>query len=500
MQLGPTDIHNANPPKWARTLRLVPWLLGGSLLTSCALGPDQGSLPQPATVASFDAGKSFEAPSANWPMQTWWTSFQDPQLDRLMDEALAQAPTMAQVQARLHAAEARAGNARSVLNPSLSAKGGVTEQKLTYNGIVPQNSVPRDWNDMGRLSLDFRWELDFWGSNRAALAAAISEARATQADAAAARLLLTTAVADRYVRLAGFHAQRDIALESLRNRRDSEQLVLRRVGEGLDSQASIELAKMRTSLAQADIAELDEWLELTRNGIAALLGHGPDRGRSIERPRLVSHRVFGLPDNLKLDLVGRKPEVVAARLRVEAAAKRIGVAKSAFYPNLNLVGLVGFESLGLSRLFDSGSDVGAVGPAIRLPLFEGGRIRANLGQARANYEFAVAAYNETLTHALREAADAARSLQALPGRKGFVDTAVERSGHAYRLARRRYEGGLSDYQSVLTAEDTVLRARSAESILQVRGLSLDVAMAKALGGGFEDVPETQAILLTKIDR
>jgi NodT family efflux transporter outer membrane factor (OMF) lipoprotein len=417
-----------------------------------------------------------------------------------MDEALAHSPSMAQAQARLQIAEARAGNARSALYPSLSANGGATEQKLTYNGIFPKNAVPRDWNDMGRLNLDFSWELDFWGKNRAALAAALSEACATQADAAAARLLLTTAMADSYIRLEGFYSQRDIAVEALRNRRDSEQLVLRRVADGLDAQGSVELAKARTSLAQADVSELDEELELTRNGIAALLGQGPDRGLSIERPRLMAHRAFGLPDHLKLDLVGRKPEIVAARLRVEAAAKRIGVAKAAFYPNVNLTGIIGFESLGLSRLFDSGSDTGAVGPAIHLPLFEGGRLHANLGQARAEYEFAVAAYNEALTQALRGAADAARSLQALPIRTQFVDTAVERSGHAYQLARQRYEGGLADYQSVLTAEDTALRAQSADRALRVRGLSLAVAFAKALGGGFEDVSTTQQALLTNNDR
>src|SRR5262249_6530309 len=152
--------------------------------------------------------------------------------------------------------------------------------------------------------------------------------------------------------------------------------------------------------------------------------------------------------------------------------------------NVNLVGLIGFEALGLNRLLDSGSDTGAVGPAIHLPLFEGGRLRANLGQARAEYEIAAAAYNDALIAALREAADAARSLQALPVRREFVAAAVERSGSAYRLAKQRYEGGLADYQSVLTAEDTTLRAKSADVVLRVRALSLDVALAKALGGGF----------------
>src|SRR5262249_29774010 len=156
-------------------------------------------------------------------------------------------------------------------------------------------------------------------------------------------------------------------------------------------------------------------------------GQGPDRGLSITRPSLRMQRTFGLPNNLKLDLIGRKPEIVAARFRVEAAAKRIGVATTAFYPNVNLLGIIGFESLGLNRLLDSGSDTGAIGPAIHVPLFEGRRLQANLRQAGAEYNVAVAVYSEAVTLALRDAADAARSLQALGGRKELIGTAVERS-------------------------------------------------------------------------
>ncbi|MGA7438876.1 MAG: TolC family protein, partial [Luteibacter sp.] len=192
----------------------------------------------------------------------------------------------------------------------------------------------------------------------------------------------------------------------------------------------------------------------------------------------------GLPANLGADLLGHKPEVMAARWRVEAAAKRIGVARAAFYPDVNLVGFIGFQSLGLNRLTDAGSGISGIGPAIHLPIFEGGRLRANYRGARADYDLAVATYDEALTQALHETADAARSLDALKDRQVALDEAQTRSEKAYRLAKARYEGGLSDYQSVLTAEDLLLQTQVDATAIHMRAYALSIALTKALGGGF----------------
>jgi NodT family efflux transporter outer membrane factor (OMF) lipoprotein len=188
---------------------------------------------------------------------------------------------------------------------------------------------------------------------------------------------------------------------------------------------------------------------------------------------------------LDANLLGRIPEVVAARWRVEAAAKRVGVARAAFYPNVNLMAFIGFQSLGLDNLTRSGSDVGSVGPAISLPIFEGGRLRANYRGERAEYDFAVSSYDQALTQALHETADALRSLTALADRSAATDSALAHSKESYRLAKARYQGGLVDYLTVLTAEDTLLQARLADAAIHARGYSLDVALVKALGGGFE---------------
>jgi NodT family efflux transporter outer membrane factor (OMF) lipoprotein len=470
---------------WARVLRSAGLLCAGVLLCSCAAIPHLGAAPQPIPVSELESARSFNGPQGDWPSQNWWESFQDPQLEKLIGEALDHSPTMMEAQARLREAVAQTGEARSALYPTLGASASVTRDKLSYNSIFPAAAVPRGWNDMGRTTLDFSWELDFWGKNRSALHAAVAEANAVEADAAGARLLLTTSVADAYVRLQYLFVRQDVAQQSLRNRQDSLKLVQRRFAQGLDAQVSIEEANARVNLAQADLAEANEQIQLARNGIAALLGRGPDRGLDITRPQLAVRRTVGLPSTIEADLLGRKPEVVAARWRVEAAAKRIGVAKASFYPDVNLTAFLGFESLGLSNLTSAGSNVGGFGPALHLPIFEGGRLRANYRSARAEFDLAVANYDEALTQALRETADAARSLTALNDRLVATDAGLSSSEKAYALAKERYDGGLADFQTVLTAEDALLQAQIADTAIHMRGYSLDIALVKALGGGFE---------------
>lgn len=473
-------------------LRFTALLSVSLALSACAAIPRMGPAPQPMAATELANQRSFTLPENDWPAQDWWESFDDPQFDRLMDEALEHSPTMAEARARLQDATARAAGARAALYPKLSANASAADQKLSYNSIFPVSAVPHGWNELGQATLDFDWELDFWGKNRSALRAAVSDAEAADAEAAGAKLMLTTALADAYIHLQCLFDLRDVAAETLGNRTDSSRLAQARLREGLDTQVAVEEAAARVDLAQANLAQTDEEIKLTRNSIAALLGRGPDRGLDIARPALSTRRPVGLPSTLSADLLGRKPEVLAARWRVEAAAKRVGVARAAFYPNVNLVAFIGYQSLGLSKLVSSGSDIGSAGPALHLPLFEGGALRASYRGARAQYDLAVATYDEALTQALHETADAARSLEALTERQVATDAALARAEKAYSLAKARYQGGLADYQTVLTAEDIVLQARVADTAIHSRGYSLDVALIKALGGGFESDSTFQA--------
>jgi NodT family efflux transporter outer membrane factor (OMF) lipoprotein len=232
------------------------------------------------------------------------------------------------------------------------------------------------------------------------------------------------------------------------------------------------------------MAALDEEIATTRNALAALVGAGPDRGLAIQRPQVATLRPFGLPDRLALDLIGRRPDIVAARWRAEAATHRVDEAKRAFYPDINLSASVGQAALSLDQLFKSSSTLGFGGPALSLPIFEGGRLRATLHGARSESDAAVASYDETVTEALHEVADAVAGERALSARLSESRAALAADENAHRIARLRYDGGLATYQSVLLAEDAVLLQRRIVADLESRALTLDIALIRALGGGF----------------
>jgi NodT family efflux transporter outer membrane factor (OMF) lipoprotein len=348
--------------------------------------------------------------------------------------------------------------------------------------------------------VDLGYDLDLWGKNSAALRAAVSAKQASEADAATARLTLAAAVATAYVDFARLLIRRDIGVDAVRIRSETRDLVVRRFESGLEPRRSVEQAQGSAETAAAELLAIEEAIGLQRNALAALLGAGPDRGLSIAAPSLWQRRQAGLPADIPIELIGRNPELVAARWRVESAAERIGVARAGFYPNINIGGLIGLASFGLDNLFDSRSVIGSVGPAISLPIFDGGRLGANYRNARGEYDAAVATYNETLLQALHEAADAATSLQALGARVRRTHAALERQESAYRLARMRYEGGLSDYLSVLISEDALLAAREQEASLRLRGFVLDIALAKALGGGFRAPASDHARNISGMER
>lgn len=453
-------------------------------LAACATVP-RAHLTDMRPASAYRADQTFTAPAAAWPGDGWWRAYGDSQLDTLVDEALASAPNVAEARARVDKANALVGQSRANLLPTLQGQAEAVETKQSYNTGIPPAFVPHGWNSFGQVTLNFSWELDFWGKNRKALAAAISDARASEADLAEARLVLSASIASAYADFTRLWAERDVAERAVQSREETLDLVRRRVANGLDTHGELAQAEAGPANARADLAAIDENIALTRDRIAALIGEGPDRGLAVQRPAEPAMKSFGLPPRLAADLLGRRPDLSAARWRAEAAASRIGVAKTQFYPDVNLAAFIGFESLGISKLFLSGSSEGQAGPAVTLPIFEGGRLRANLKGARADYETAVASYDETLTQALQDVADAAASERALGPRLQESSDALTADEDAYRIARLRYEGGLSNYQSVLLAENAVLIDRRTVVDLKGRAFTLDVQLIRALGGGYQ---------------
>ncbi len=460
-------------------------LLGVAALSACASLPGKTPAPAVKSQSAYASTQSFSAPVGAWPAHGWWKTYGDAQLDALIVEGLAGAPSVAVADARLRRAQAFQAQSRGALAPQLSATASTTEQKQSYNYLSPPAMTPQGWNDYGRASLDFSWELDFWGKNRAALAAATSDAVAASADADQARLALSTAIASGYAELARLYSAFDTAVAARDLRTKTAGLFAKRFDNGLETRGSVRQADSRRAASEADVLALEEQIALQKNELAALLGAGPDRALTISRPAVNFTRAFALPATLSAELIGRRPDLIAARLRAEAAAKRIHVSRAQFYPNVNLTAFIGVQSLGLDLLQEGGSDIGSVGPAITLPIFNGGRLRAQLRGAEAEYAESAANYDKALVQALQEVADAAVSQRALGPQLERIDAAVEAAREAWRVQNDRYQGGLATYLDVLTAEDYLLGNLRSQSDLRSRSMTLDVALNRALGGGYQ---------------
>lgn len=425
-----------------------------------------------------------DAVQAAWPSDQWWKVYGDAQLNALIDEALQNAPSMAVAKARLMNAEGTAQQKGAALLPEVSGNASLDHMKQSYNNGFPPALVPHGYNNETRTTLDFSYEIDFWGKNRAALAAATSELEASRADAAQARITLATSIASAYAELAQLYTQRDTNEAALKVREETLDLFQQRLANGLETRGSVKQMEARRALAQAELKATDESIGLQRNKLAALAGAGPDRGLQLTRPQIDLTKPFGLPAQLPVELLGRRPDIVAARLRAEAAGKQINVAQAAFYPNVNLSAYIGFQSLGLSMLSRNGSDIGSIGPAISLPIFNGGRLRGQFRSASASYDEAVANYDQAVTQALQDVADVGVSEKALAGRLHDMQAAADAAEEAYRIASNRYTGGLNTYLDVLNAQDTLISNLRQLSDLRSRLFTLDVALVRALGGGY----------------
>ena len=462
-------------------------LLSASILALAACAPTLG--PKPTLVAAADvaAGEAFAGPVAPDLSARWWEAYGDAQLDALVDEALAGSPDLAVASARLAQAEAAAQQAGAARLPSLDVSGSAQQVRQSLNNGFPDEFkafLPQGWNDQGRLSASLRYQLDFFGRNRAALAAATSTADAARADQAAARLALSTGVAGAYAELKRLYAARAAAEDAARVRGQTAGFFSDRQKAGLETRGPASQAAAEAASARADVAALDGQILVARHEIAALLGKGPDRGLQIAVPGAQTLHPAGLPANLAADLIGRRPDVAAARARVEAAAQREKVAKTAFYPNIDLVGTFGLQSLPIDTLFESMSQFGDVGPAISLPIFDGGARAGAYRGARGAYAEAVAVYNRTVANAFRETADAVSNQRAAAAQLTEAREAVRASQDAYGVVQDRYGAGLVRNLDVLTAEGQLLAARRRVADLEAIAFNLDVALVRAIGGGY----------------
>jgi len=467
------------------------------LISSCAWIP-QGDKPAeflktPSMEQALShPGRETVAPAGHWPPERWWREFGCTELNGLMDAALKDNISLKVAAARLHQAQAMVRVEGARLLPFLDAAAGMEVGRFSEHGF---NVALRGENYVSAFinPLSLRYQFDFWGKNRAALDASLGEAAAEQAQQAETLLHLTGAIARSYIHGMVLRQQLELAQDMAKLRRDLLNLDQTRLQLGLDSgdlvkQASIELEQINKREAGIQVQ-----LDIQRNLLAHLIGKGPDSTQKLFTGTIISPERVRLPAQLPLELLGQRPDLASALHRAEAAAQRVKVAKASFLPTIDLTTFVGVNALrltsqggsSLANLLFSGSSFSyGVAPGLRLPLFEGGRLRGELSAQRAEYDVAVELYNETLLHAVQEVADSLsrwRETSAVLEAQGrSLSSQQENLG----FTQVRFRSGLDDRRAMLSRQHAVLDQEYTLRTLEAEKLLAMVDLMEALGGGY----------------
>jgi NodT family efflux transporter outer membrane factor (OMF) lipoprotein len=431
----------------------------------------------------FETSQSIPAQGGQWPTLDWANQFGDPQLPKLIDEALDGSPTIAQAQARIAKASSYIETSRSALFPKADVSYSWTREIYSANGLFgPQ--LGGTWYSENNVLASASWELDLWGKNRQRLASAVSQQRVAQADMQQARITLASSVARTYNQLAQLYALRDIAVHEIDNRKTIGTITNGRVVAGLDTNVERETANGNVATSQANLSQIDGQIESVRYQLGALLGKGPDRGLQIAQPVINPAANVALPDNLPADLVARRPDIVAARWQVESSMHDVKEAKAEFYPDVNLAAGFGFDAFGWGKFLNFASRQANIGPAIHLPLFDAGALRAQLKGRYADFELDVANYNQTLIGAFQDVATGVSSIRSADKQLVDAQRALDASTKAWQLAVIRYKAGLSQQLQVLNADQNRLAAEQTVTNLKSQRVDQQMALIKSMGGGF----------------
>ncbi|NUO73443.1 MAG: efflux transporter outer membrane subunit, partial [Frateuria sp.] len=263
-----------------------------------------------------------------------------------------------------------------------------------------------------------------------------------------------------------------------------------RVRAGLDSQLQLKQGDTEVASAEQQLAVARRAIDAARSALSVLLGKGPDRGLDIARPQALAPAALAVPADLPIELVGHRADLVAARWRVEAAGRDIAAAKTEFLPNVKLGAMAGLLAMGGTNLFRASSLFYQAGPSLSLPIFDGGRLRANLSAKDAQYDLAVAQYNQTLVGALNEVSDDYAAQQSLADQIAAQQRALDAANDAWRLAEQRYRAGVGSYLEALSVRQQLLVAEQRMAALRAQQVDLSVQLIQALGGGYR--PEAAA--------
>ena len=461
---------------------LVGIIVAGSL-TGCSLpsvGPDYRRPETPAASAYNRAPDQHSAAAGTCIEREWWRDFGDPNLDRYVAAALSENQSLKAAVARVEQARALTGEARSSFLPMVGAAGLATREQTSE---TTTNQLPNSLTTTYRLPLTFSWELDLFGRVRRLNEGARAHFLVTQELADATHLAVAAETASAYFALSATDEEARIVTETLALQKEMLSLVEARRDAGRATDLAVEQARLAVSTSEADFAAIANRRSALKNGLAVLAGQAAP-GFEADAHQQTNGMLPSIPVGLPSELLLRRPDLAAAENTLRAANAQIGVAKAAFFPAISLTGSAGYASAAIDDLFLKDSRAWAISPSIYLPLFQGGRNRANYQRSQAAYEETVAAYRQNILVALREVQDALTASQRLSEQSEAMARAVTSARKVRDLAGERYLAGSTSYLEVIDAQRTTLTVERGAAALTGQRLITRVALIRALGGGW----------------
>lgn len=462
-------------------IHLLPAAL---LLASCTLGPD---FMKPDLSGVVDWKETKAASAVSLP-DDWWKLFNDRELNLLVDRALAANSDLVAAKARVDTARALVGIDRARMFPRLDLTGsaGISRapQDATYERLpkgIPFE-IPLE-TERYRGTFDLSYEPDLWGRNRRLLEASSAQAAAAGALFDAQRLGVATEVSRQYFLIRGLDAQESVIHDTIKSRQETLDLQQSKLDAGLTDGLAASQARTELELAKNDLALVQRQRGGAENALAVLCGQPPS-GLTVAR-RASSPTMPEIRAGLPVEVLNRRPDVRAAEQSLRAANARIGVAEAAFYPNFSLSAGGGFESIDAQRFLDWQNRVLSLGAGITAPIFDAGSNKAAFDAAVSRRDESLAIYKNTLLVALREVEDALVDLKGLARSRRALEQALASAHDTKRIAREKYDKGLSGYLEVVEAGRTVLRVELALAQIDAQQRVTLAVLAKALGGGWK---------------
>ncbi len=418
-----------------------------------------------------------------WPAADWWHSYDDAQLDQLIATAMQQSPDLQQAHSRLIQAEQSARLAAAQVGLSVNGSAQVARQRLSEHGLIPTRFLGFTWYNQADLGLQAQYTFDWWGKQRSAIEAALDQAHAAEAQRSAAALTIQVAVADMYFGWQADQAQLSLADRMVRTQQQLANIAELRVAHGVDLPDTAQQAQAQLAAAREQQVAIRGSAEVRKVALAALLGIGPAE-LPVLQPRPLPQVDSRVPENARLDLIARRPDIAASRWQVDAALRQTEVARAQFFPDISISAMAGLSSIDLGKLINAGSRTFALTPALHLPIFEGGRLQANYGVSKAQLAAAVAQYNSSVIGAARDVATQALTAQQIAARRQQQAARIAADERLLASARARERQGVTDARASLAAAAQLLQQRDEAVALQAQAVSTDLALIKALGGGY----------------